>query len=597
MSKVSLPEEGIGAIIKTVIRFVPDSCSPAAGESSMDVNASIIDQYVRKIAAVYPSELVQRGRDNDERRRSNAFCLLCLKTLLALDEEQALRCLTDGGKDGGVDAIHFDEVIEGEFVVTLFQAKYHPDLAGDRAIKSDPVIKLINTINAIFDPDISLTGMEHIKPPVEEIRSMIRDGALPQIRAVLCNNGQRWESDAEMRIAQSGLTASGQVSFEHLNHVRLVDLLRPQARIDETLRLNGAAVVDSFNFRRVLLGKVPVAQIQELFAKHGDSLFDQNIRRYLGWSNRVNSGMIQTLEDDDDRQNFYFYNNGITIICHKFSYNALQAKDWSVKVNDMQIINGGQTCQSIAHAIEAHPHADYSQSFVLARIYELEEDDKSLVYRITSATNSQSPIELRDLRSNDVEQRRLKTDLDLLGYDYKSKRDNTNATPRTIPSSVAAEAVLAIWRRKPHMAKFATTKLFDQFYPEIFTQDLTGAQVAMAVLLYRAMHNERRKPTRPNPPYFLPYSSHHLAMIVGQLLTKQMKLKPSEISHLNFQTVFDSWQTRQTTLYEQAVQVVEASLNDLAVSAETNLQRVAAQFRRGDLLQLVNDRIAHWPAT
>ena len=466
----------------------------------------------------------------------------------------------------------------------------------EAAIGSDSIVKLINTIKAIFDPNISLVGMEDIRPPVAEIRSMIRNGALPQIRAILCNNGQHWEQDAEMRIEQSGLRSSGQVSFEHLNHVRLLDLLKPQAKIDEILHLNGVAVVDSFNFRRVLLGKVPVRQIQTLVAKHGDLLFDQNIRRYLGWRNRVDSGMIQTLAEGEDRPNFYFYNNGITIICNKFSYNALQSKDWSVKVSDMQIINGGQTCQSIAHAVADHADEDFSQSFVLVRLYELDENDKSLVYRITSATNSQSPIELRDLRSNDVEQKRLKTDLEFLGYDYKSKRDNTSATPRTIPSTVAAEAVLAIWRRKPHTAEFATTKLFDQFYQEIFTTDLTGAQVALAVLLYRAMHNERRKPTRSYQPFFLPYSSHHLAMIVGQLLIKSMNLKAQDISHLNFPAVLENWQTQQDSLYDQAILMIENSLKDLAVDVGTSLQRVAAQFRRGDLLQLLNDRLAHWPA-
>ncbi len=563
----------------------------------MDVNAAIIDQYVHKIATTYPTELVERGRDTVERRRSNAFCLLCAKTLLALDEEQALLCLTDGFQDGGVDAIHYDEVVEGEFVVTLFQAKYATNLEANQGFESEPIVKLINTIKAIFDPAISLHGMNDIRPPVEEIRSMIRDGAVPQVRAVLCNNGKRWEADAEMRIAQSGLTASGQVSFEHLNHVRLLDLLKPQAKIDETIHLSGAAVEDSFNFRRVLIGKVPVQQIQALVARHGDSLFDQNIRRYLGWSNRVNLGMIQTLGASDDRPNFYFYNNGITAICHKFSYNALQMKDWSVKVRDMQIINGGQTCQSIAHALAENPAADFSQSFVLVRLYELEQDDTSLVYRITSATNSQSPIELRDLRSNDNEQKRLKTDLELLGYDYKLKRDNASATPRTIPSTVAAESILAIWRRKPHLAKFATTKLFDQFYKEIFTPDLTGPQVALAVLLYRAMHNERRKPTRPDRPYFLPYASHHLAMIVGQLLLKRLNLTSAAISHLNFPEVLSTWQTHQGMLYDQAILIVEASLQALAVVANTNLQRVASQFRRGDLLELLNDRIAGWPVT
>ena len=557
----------------------------------MNINAGIIDQYVKRIAENYPAELVQRGLDTEERRRSNAFCLLCVKTLLAMDEEQALRCLTDGGQDGGVDAISYGEVVEGEFVVTLFQAKYHNNLEGRRGFESEALLKLIATIQAIFDPGQTLAGMRDIQPIVAEIQSMIRDGALPQIRAVLCNNGVRWSDDADMRINQSDLAFSNQVSFEHLNHEKLLDLLKAPVKIVENIQLDGKAVVDSFNFRRVLIGKVRVEQVRALVTKHADLLFDKNIRRYLGWSNRINSGMIQTLRSKDDRQNFYFYNNGITMICSKLSYNALQHEDWVVKATDLQIINGGQTCQSIHHVLSRTDDADFDQAFVLIRLYELDSDDENLIHQITNATNSQSPIELRDLRSNDDVQKRLEIDLEPLGYDYKSKRDNAVATPKTIPSSVAAEAVLAIWRGKPHLAKFATSKLFDQYYDEIFRSDLTGAQVVLAVLLYRAVHNERRKPTRPNPPFFLPYASHHLAMILGQLLLRRLHITPAEITHRNFDSILHDWQTRHENLYDRAVQVVEESLSGLAVHSTTNLQRIAAQFRRGDLLENINDII------
>ncbi len=555
----------------------------------MDINAGIIDQYVRRIAEFYPSELIQRGVDTEDRRRSNAFCLLCVKTLLAMDEEQALQCLTDGGQDGGVDAISYDEVVEGEFVVTLFQAKYDNKLEGRRGFESEPIVKLIATINAIFDPGASLEGMKDIEPTVAEIRSMIRDGAVPQVRAVLCNNGVRWSDDAEMRIRQSGLRSSDQVSFEHLNHDRLLDLLKPQVKIVENIQLDGKAVVDSFNFRRVLIGKVKVEQIRSLVEKHGDLLFDKNIRRYLGRTNRVNSGMIHTLLTETDRQNFYFYNNGITMICSKLGHNALQNENWVVKATDLQIINGGQTCQSIHHALSEPIDADFGQAFVLIRLYELDNDDEGLIHRITNATNSQSPIELRDLRSNDEVQKRLRIDLEPLGYEYKSKRDNSVAASTTIPSSVAAEAVLAVWRLKPHLAKFATTKLFDQFYDEIFRPDLTGAQVVLAVLLYRAMHNERRKPTRPNPPIFLPYASLHLAMIVGRLLMRRLNILPEQVTHLNFASIVQGWQGCERELYDEAVQIIRQSLSDLAVDEGTSLQRVAAQFRRGDLLENINN--------
>jgi hypothetical protein len=560
-------------------------------EVAVDVNAAIVDQYVRKIVETHGTVLADRGRDTEERRRSNAFCLLSVRTLLGLEEEQALDCLTDGFQDAGVDAVYYGEVADGEFVVTLFQAKYDNKLEGNCGFESEAVLKLINTIKAIFDPDVALEGMNDIRAQVEDIRSLIRDGALPQVRAVLCSNGQRWGTDAQRRIDQSGLLSSGQVAFEHFNHHRLLELMKKPIEIEETLQLQGTALVETFNFRRVLLGKVCVEQVRDLVEKHSDLLFEKNIRRYLGWANRVNQAMHATLRDRSERQNFYLYNNGITMICHKFSYNALQAQNWSVKIKGLQIINGGQTCRTIHHWLSQMLGEDFSQTCVLIRLYELDDSNEALAYRITGATNSQSPIELRDLRSNDVEQQTLAHGVELLGYEYKAKRDNVGSGSTTIPSTVAAEAVLAIWRRKPHQAKFATSKLFDQFYKEVFTPSLTGAQVILAVLIYRAVHNERRKPTR-GTPFFLPYASHHLAMIVGQLLLKGLGLRADQLSHLNFASAMAKWQAEHGALYDQAVAMVRKALDTLAVNDLTNLQRVAAQFRRGDLLEQLNAEVA-----
>ncbi len=53
---------------------------------------------------------------------------------------------------------------------------------------------------------------------------------------------------------------------------------------------------------------------------------------------------------------------------------------------------------------------------VLVRIYELERHDDALVEAITFATNSQNPVDLRDLRANDRRQQDLATSISGLGY-------------------------------------------------------------------------------------------------------------------------------------------------------------------------------------
>jgi len=88
-------------------------------------------------------------------------------------------------------------------------------------------------------------------------------------------------------------------------------------------------------------------------ADQGDRLLERNVRRYRGLTgNLVNEGIRQTLLDPADRDNFYFYNNGITFTCTKFSHNEFQnLTDLSVHVEGLQVINGGQTCKTVQRVL------------------------------------------------------------------------------------------------------------------------------------------------------------------------------------------------------------------------------------------------------
>jgi len=91
----------------------------------MNINASIIDQrlvaIVDQIRAKAAEEL---GITDEGRLKSLAFVYLCVETILDLESDNAFDCLTEGGGDFGVDAIHLSEEYDGEFIVSLFQGKY-----------------------------------------------------------------------------------------------------------------------------------------------------------------------------------------------------------------------------------------------------------------------------------------------------------------------------------------------------------------------------------------------------------------------------------------------------------------------------------------
>jgi len=551
----------------------------------MDINAGVIDQYVRGLAETYSERL----QGDETKLRSTAFVLLCAKTLLDLDEEAAIEALTEGGHDADIDALTIGDLQDGEFVVTLIQAKYeHRTLGGRNAFPANAIKKIIGTIGSIFDPSKRLHMNPQLRAKVTEVHGLILDGNLPLVRVLLCNNGPRWQQDGQSLIDEARFPSS-RVKWEHVNHDRLVELLRAVRTVSDSIRCAGHAFVEDFDFRRVFVGKVPVGEIKRIFDEHGDILLERNIRRYLGLrDNRVNLGIHQTLMDPEKRGNFYFYNNGITAVCEKFAYNALQERNFQVRVSNLQIINGGQTCKTIQQTLADEPSEDFGRVYVLLRLYEIPDGDRDLVTTITYATNSQNPVDLGDLRSNDEIQQTLSIGVERLGYDYKTKRDTSSPSSSTITINVAAEAVMAVWRRRPHAAKFRRRRLFGDLYEQVFTSELNAAQVVLAVLLFRAVENERKRPSREDPPNFIPYASHFLAMIVGDLLLEQSGTgRLSNVDHRTFSELRAVFDANRAKLYTQAVERLADAIDTLGISQSESLPRLAATFRRGDLLDVL----------
>lgn len=116
----------------------------------MNINASIIDQRLADVQdEIRAQALEELNLADPGRLKSLAFVYLCVKTLLDLDAEETFDCLTDGGGDFGVDAMHLSDEVNGEFVVTLFQGKYKAKLEGDSNFEENGVLALINAIRHV----------------------------------------------------------------------------------------------------------------------------------------------------------------------------------------------------------------------------------------------------------------------------------------------------------------------------------------------------------------------------------------------------------------------------------------------------------------
>jgi hypothetical protein len=547
----------------------------------MDLNKHIVDQRIRKIIDEYP---IWFEKDNDINKKiSKALIILGVSTYLGLDLDEVFSFVTEGGNDAGVDALYIGDTTDYEFQVTIFQGKYKLDLEKDSNFPANAVLRVVKAIESIFDPQKDMSLNEELRPKVEEIRSLISDGFIPSVQCVLINNGSRWNTEGDQHVTNANFP-SNQVIFEHFNHNNMVEILKGKKKIDDTIALIGKGIVEEFNFKRVLLGKILVTEISSLMDRHGDFLLEKNIRKYLGLRrNRVNENIKDTLLSNN-KTNFYFFNNGITMVCDQFKHNALSSENWHVTIKNMQIINGGQTCKTIQQTINENISMDFSNAFVLLRLYEVGEEDSNLLTDITLATNSQNPVDLRDLRSNEELQRNLEYAVKQLGYIYKTKREITSSGD-IIPSSVAAESVHAIWRKKPHVTKFRRNELFGKFYNDIF-KNLNSAQLIIAVLIFRYCDSQRKKHVLSRQYIHLPYSNYFLSMIMGDELLRKANLQLKELNHLNFNYIKEFFETHKEELYEKANEKLITALNNLYTEGYENveLRRLASTFRRGDLI-------------
>ena len=111
------------------------------------------------------------------------------------------------------------------------------------------------------------------------------------------------------------------------------------------------------------------------------SLFNDNVRDYLGNKGAVNSEIEQTILETPEM--FLLCNNGVTIVCSNFE----QVRDKLVKIENPQIVNGCQTSNSIFN-LKDNPNIEKTQ--LLVRIISTE--NLSITNRVVRGTNKQNQV-------------------------------------------------------------------------------------------------------------------------------------------------------------------------------------------------------------
>ena len=417
-----------------------------------------------------------------------------------LSTEELSSGIVGGGNDGGIDGVYTfvgDQLINDDsdiFDSDFSTSKISQGIALTlRLIQAKAVNSFAETpIDLVASSTARLLDLgqteEHLQtlysPPLVERFSLFRRAL--QLLAIrhpttriefsyatrgdtdtMNSKVQQKAKDLEMDFSKTITGATGVVSFFGADELWISASAVPNYTLQLTYRENatsGTSHVALVSLRNY------VAFLSDSDGNLNRHIFDWNVRDYQG-NIEINKEIRFSLEDEQ-APDFWWLNNGVTIVCSKAS---IQGKTYTL--DDVQIVNGLQTSYTTFHALSAaqKEHPVFERT-LLVRI--LQTEDPATRDRVIRATNRQTSVPEASLRATDDTQRRIEAFFasNDLYYDRRKNYYRNNGRPkdRIVGIPLLAQTVMAVGLSRPDDSRARPSSLLksDQTYQTIFSSDI-----------------------------------------------------------------------------------------------------------------------------
>ncbi|GGB55329.1 hypothetical protein GCM10011502_30330 [Oceanisphaera marina] len=419
----------------------------------------------------------------------------------------------DGG-DGGIDSIYTfvnGEQLKEDTPVNTSQKKNHIELIviqskTSASFKEDAVIKFRESAQDLFNlannPDdyaarYNADLIDKVKLFRNSYAKLAKTFPKIEIRYFYATQGDEVHQNVSGKVSKLQedivkMFGGAEFSFEFVGASKLLEMTR---NVPSTSRVLEVAESPIGTNAGSYLCLVSLSKYYEFISDSGAlarSIFESNVRDYQG-SVVVNTGIRKTLENRES-ENFWYLNNGVTIITPKAVMAGKQ-----LTIEDPQIVNGLQTSHEIYQFYSQLESHEGDERAVLVRV--ICEEDEEARDRIIRATNSQTSIPPASLRSSDDIHRNIEDFLKSNDYYYDRKKNfyKNQGMPvsKIISISYMAQSMMAIMLLKPDSARARPSTLInsDIEYRKIFSLDksidiyLKAIQIMKAVEAYLKPEN------------------------------------------------------------------------------------------------------------
>ena len=429
--------------------------------------------------------------NNDYKNLSNAFIHWYLKNHLFLDEQEIGEAMIDGGGDNGIDAILLNEE---EKELTVMQFKFPNETNGiNKEISQADVLKTLKG----FELLIGKTKKQESNALFNQFKERIKDTDIFSFKIyfVSFNDGIEANSQKELleNFAENFKKDYGSELLINIHNKSIISNIYEKMNRKNDLEVSlsyqqmlPAYDIDSKNIKSYV-GLVNGQALIKAIEKNIETIFDENIRLYEG-STSVNNSIKSTASDPEESEMFYFYNNGVTIICDKVNNSPNKL---SITLKGVSIVNG---CQTVTSLYDLYIQKKLENNVgILTRIIEISDYNERM--KITEYLNSQNPIKYSYFIANHTIIRDLQEALENKGYylerqinefDYKKhygKKEFKNLIPLKLESII--QHYVGYWLDEyASTAKRGKGLLFDKNKIDEILMDINADRVIEANNMY-----------------------------------------------------------------------------------------------------------------
>ena len=464
-----------------------------------------------------------------------------------LSYDQIIGGLVGGDKDGGIDAFYLfvngtliqadtelQELSEGiKIELIFFQIKHE--------VKTDSsvMLKFIKHLNSFLSLDTSQKELDllfssDVQVCIKLFRATIEkyfDKSFEIFFEInYCSRATHPPVDTAVDLAKDVekiCTESLSNSKARFNFVGASELYRMSTQpisTKKTLICPAANLINSGDQNYV--GLVTLKDFIE-FITDGQNLdqniFEFNVRDYEGNTKPVNKDIATTIQSYDQDADFWWFNNGITVIA-----DEIHQRSGKLVISNPMIVNGLQTANVL--------YANKSS------VFENSEDTRSLLVRLISiskqviregvikATNSQTSLSPFALKATEKRHQKIEDYLKNNGIFYERRKNyykNRNkASNKIIDVYKLGQSIMAINFQVPHQSRGrAGTYLNNpKNYDNVFPEQAGLEKFLTAAILERGVNDYIQKNRKSiSPIHRQNLRFHSLMVLIWALAGKKTK--------------------------------------------------------------------------